>query len=204
MTTSDTPHTGSTSNANTLKIREIYCGIIWFLFLSAIFCFNFIIVYFNLFDYIIINNTSSILSLLIFILFPVILLFSPFFISLVWKKPLSKSVSISVIIVVLYFIVILGLNVYLIIYFQTFTKNKWAQFPDNRFLMIENLESQYTLTGMSKEEVLSLLGEPGILGRKTTKELEYFIKSKSSLEYEVYIVAFQDNIATKHWRETHD
>ena len=107
-------------------------------------------------------------------------------------------------IVILYFTAIFILNIFLLGYFQAFTKNKWEDFPYNRFLMIKSLENQYTLAGMQKEEVLALLGEPGNLGRKTDKELEYFIKSKSSLEDEVYIIAFQDNVATKYWRAKYD
>jgi len=70
--------------------------------------------------------------------------------------------------------------------------------------MIESLEKQHTITGMSKEGIIALLGEPGDLGKKSNEELEYFIKSGSFLRYEVYVIAFQDNAAIKYWRTEYD
>ncbi|MCL2591112.1 MAG: hypothetical protein FWD67_09645 [Betaproteobacteria bacterium] len=191
-------------NKKAIQTWEICCGIIWFLFLSTIFYLNFILGYFNLFDNIIISNTSSTLSLFVFIILPLIVLFSPFLIALACKKTLLKSFSVSVIIVIVYFIIVFILNMSLICYFQVFTKNKWVKYPDNRFLMIESLENQYNLIGMPKEEILTLLGEPGDLGRKTNGEFEYFIKSGSLLEYEVYIIVFQNDVAIKTRRTKRD
>lgn len=45
-------------------------------------------------------------------------------------------------------------------YYSVFTPQKWAENIDMRHRMIESMESQYTLEGMTENEVKSILGEP--------------------------------------------
>lgn len=45
-------------------------------------------------------------------------------------------------------------------YRHLFTPNRWQQKPEQRQYMLESLEHKYQLVGMSREEVISLLGEP--------------------------------------------
>lgn len=40
-----------------------------------------------------------------------------------------------------------------------FTCEKWALYPDKRYLMVEDLLADYVFVGMSEQDVISLLGE---------------------------------------------
>lgn len=45
-------------------------------------------------------------------------------------------------------------------YYSVFSSKKWLRCKDQRHLMIDSLESQYTLKGMNGDEIIELLGKP--------------------------------------------
>ncbi len=73
----------------------------------------------------------------------------------VWEYPLFLIVS-SVITLILCFIAVSAVY----IYYNNFSSYKWSNAPGFRYLMIDSLEKKYEITGMSKQEIVLLLGEP--------------------------------------------
>jgi hypothetical protein len=43
----------------------------------------------------------------------------------------------------------------------TFTKEKWFEVPNKRFLIVKDMINKHDFANMTKEQVINLLGEPG-------------------------------------------
>ncbi len=44
--------------------------------------------------------------------------------------------------------------------FQSFSREKWTNYPEQRYLMIDSLKSDYNIIGMDFQKVINLLGVP--------------------------------------------
>ncbi len=111
------------------------------------------------------------------------------------KKYLRTSVACATIIGVLISgITFAGINSYS----NDFTPDKWKNYPAGRDAMIQDLEEEHNLVGMSKDEIIELLGEPNnisqfLYGYET---YEYYNHHTYGVGYR-YLVNFgEDGIVT--------
>lgn len=68
-----------------------------------------------------------------------------------------KKVSI---VIVLFIVCIGGLAVVIINDYRSFTPEKWREEPDKRYVLVKNMVKKYDFGNMTREQVISLLGEP--------------------------------------------
>lgn len=111
------------------------------------------------------------------------------------KKYLRTSVACATIISALISgITFIGINTYS----NDFTPEKWKNHPSGRDAMIQDLEEEHNLVGMSKDEIMKLLGEPDnisqfLYGYET---YEYYNHGEYGIGYR-YLVNFdEDGIVT--------
>ena len=183
------------------KILGIVLGILFYL-LSSIFFF-----YLYIFDELVgyINDFSNILFYITHLIIPIIILMMPIIFKFIFKIKFYKSICYSTLIIILYIIILFILTFGIINYFKTFTKEKWINedWHNFRYLMIEDLEKQYNLIGMNKEEIYQILGEEDRKSNEDDRTLYYSIKN-GFFEGDYYIINLNDeNIVTDieitHW-----
>ena len=89
---------------------------------------------------------------------------------------------------------------YVIIDFTKFDFEVWDKYDMQRHKMIDDLESRYTLVGMTKEEIIALLGERHswyrdafeIQGWPMRAELSYAI-GRGLIDLKRYDIGFDEN-----------
>ena len=80
----------------------------------------------------------------------------------------------------------------------TFDKNKWASYPCKRWKILSSFFEEYSIIGLSKTEIIELLGEEDTCLYKNT--IMYFISDGLGAP-EFLVIYFDDNdIAYKHER----
>lgn len=102
-------------------------------------------------------STSKILFAVVFIVLPIILLFLPSVLHSS-KKDFGECVKTALIFSLIYATLAAAAEFGIRAYFTSFTAAKWSSFPENRYLMIDDLEKNYNIVGMSTNEVENLLG----------------------------------------------
>lgn len=139
------------------KILGIVLGILFYV-LSSIFFFYLYVIEVLAGS---VSDFSSILFYIAYLIIPIIILMLPIIFKLIFKKKFYKSVCYSALIIILYILLLFLLQFGIRNYFNTFTKEKWINenWHGFRYLMIEDLEKQYNLIGMNKEEIYQILGE---------------------------------------------
>lgn len=148
----------------------------------------------------VIIGVSKILFDIIFIVLPILILALPFILNAMGSKSFGDCVKTAFIVSIIYATLSLGTEFGVKAYFTSFTVNKWANFPDNRYLMIDDLENNYNIIGMSKDEVESLLGSSYLQngyynGRQLSDNVEtwtYGIK-KEFLADKYYMLVYDRN-----------
>ena len=132
-------------------------GVLW-LILSGIGCLGLM---FGAFDrlFLTVNSVIVVAVWLLFVLAP---LYLRLIIKRKWVQALV-SISMAPLFIVLMLTAMWGATAY----FSDFTQAKWADFPDERHLMIDDLKENHGLIGMPADQVIELLGEPGMESENT-------------------------------------
>ncbi len=139
------------------KILGIVLGILFYVFSSIFFFFLYVIEAITGS----ISDFSSILFYIVYLMIPIIILMLPIIFKFIFNKKFYKSVCYSALMIIFYILLLFLLQLGIRNYFSTFTKEKWTNenWHGFRYLMIEDLEKQYDLIGMNKEEIYQILGE---------------------------------------------
>ncbi len=132
-------------------------------------------------SYSVLGNTWAILF---FYVLPILSFIAPFVIKFInkcsfWKMALYAFVSV-LICILLYW----GTDLICIEYCKSFTPEKWARCPYERYYMVDDLNEKYELHGMTCDELTSLLGEPeDSLSDKDTDSADIIYEIESKLLY---------------------
>ena len=103
---------------------------------------------------------------------PIIAFVIPF-VFIIWKRPKRKEIiKCSAITLLSYLLIVCAISVSLNSYFKVFTTPKWAAYPYQRELMIDDLQTKHELVGMTVDEVKDLLGNPDV---ENDTELQYLV-----------------------------
>lgn len=145
--------------------------------IALIICFADILVPFWHFNY----RSVSVIFLFIILNFAVIIIFKKK-LNKIWKYPLCLIIS-SFVLSVLIFVAVCGGYKY----YGTFSPDKWRNNVDCRYMMIDNMQKKYKIVGMSKQEIIDLLGKPqNILENPIRYEYLVGYSIIDSIIYEIY------------------
>ena len=118
----------------------------------------------------------------------------PFMLKSAGNENFGDCVKTTLIVSLIYATVSVGTEFGMREYFTAFSIDMWNNYPVNRYLMIDDLEKNHKIIGMSTEEIQNLLGSPTqhdtIQGNK--KALIYGV-AKKLFTYEYYAVIYDDN-----------
>ncbi len=103
---------------------------------------------------------GSFLWSLIYIALPIIAFVLPLSLTLIFKHNLKKTILGFVISIIVYAIVAFGTFFAVNTYLSDFTYEKWERYQSERYLMLDDLASEVDFIGMTKDEVIEILGEP--------------------------------------------
>ena len=124
---------------------------------------------------------------------------SPFYLRIKHPQRIIVSILAAVFVVIIFCAAIYGFQRY----YSIFTPEKWESSADQRYLMMDSLNAQHTLLGMTRDEVEALLGKSEHSGEisKDGKQQYYYeyIISRDFIDLNVLRVVFENDIAV----ETH-
>lgn len=116
---------------------------------------------------------------------------SPFYLKISHPKRPFISILLSIAVLTVSFLTSAGFTKY----YSDFTQEKWVKHEDLRYRMIDSLESQYTLEGMTGDEVIELLGEPNVSNSNEQQDYyEYYAGSGMSIDPVIYRIIFENGI----------
>ena len=172
-----------------LKIRNItiafYTGFIFYVLISIIV---------GIVNGSVISGVSEILFIIMFIVLPIIIIVMPFMLKKAGNENFGDCVKTTLIVSLIYAVVSVGTEFGIREYFMHFSADMWNNYPVNRYLMIDDLEKNHKIIGMSTDEIQNLLGSPAqydtIQGNK--KALIYG-GAKKLFTDEYYAVIYDDN-----------
>jgi len=167
---------------NKKNILNIVLGVLYYV-LGAI-GFFYLFIFTLLFGAII--DFSHGLFAFCYVILPVVVLALPIAIKLITKKEFYKSILFSSIGVIIYFIIVFCIEMCIIRYMKDFTVDKWNNYVDFRYLMVDDLEKEYNFVGMSKEEVFDILGEYDYCNDTSMRYLIRYIWLKDEYFYLFY------------------
>lgn len=136
-------------------ISFIICVVVW----GVVCMFGLLISAFGGFDALIHLYSNGIVIVLILI--GLSLLIVPFFLKKFIKPQWARAIisaAMAFVFIVLCAAAMMSANDY----FSDFTKEKWLEYPELRYMMSEGLKNNHGLIGMTAEEVIVLLGEPNV------------------------------------------
>lgn len=142
----------------------------------------------QVFNYTVKDVVGTVMWHIIYVFLPAVALIVPFIMKRI-KRFSAKLISvcslgITVIYVLLMLIVPTSVNTYI----RSFTESKWTRYKYERKLMLEDLEEDYYLIGMSKGDILNLLGAAD---SEEEEEWEYVIAS-GWVDPEMFVIKFKD------------
>ena len=146
---------------------KILLSVTYYIFLCLIFLK--ILIYESTFA--IITNFSGRLASICYFLFPTILVISPIIWKSVYKKSFYKSILYSTFSIIIYLIIFFTITLSIKWSFRTFSQEKWKNYENLRYMMIDDFEQKYDLLKMTKQEVIDILGEH--IGKEN--EIQYSI-----------------------------
>ena len=138
-------------------IKKVGCILLGALFVVAICILSITI---QLFDISAKKVLGSFLWNLIYVALPIVAFVLPLALTLIFKHNLKKTILGFVISIIVYAIVAFGAFFAVNTYLRDFTHEKWERYQDERHLMIDDLASEVDFIGMTKDEVIRILGEP--------------------------------------------
>ncbi len=111
--------------------------------------------------------------------------------NVIWKYPLFMMASSAVI-----FLCGIGVISCGYAYYGHFTPQKWQNNPECRYLMVDNLEKKYKITGLSKQEITDLLGNPASSHKREQYEYyEYYVGwGDMDIDPTIYTIYFENDI----------
>lgn len=133
---------------------------------------------------------SNLLFAVCFLLLPLLALLTPVAMKFIFKKPFYQSVLFGVAAAVLSLCILFGASLGIEGYMSDFTVEKWGNedYTELRYLMIDDLEQEYDLIGMDKEEVIDLLGDEGDYDRTLRYEVQ-----RGWLDQEFFCLSYDEN-----------
>ena len=141
----------------------------------------------------VINGVSGALFVIMFIVLPLVILILPFILKSVGRKNFGDCVKTALIVSLIYATVSVGTEYGVRAYFTRFNAENWINYPANRHLMINDLEKNYNIIGMSTDEIENLLGSPAQYDSVANEEALIYGAAKSFFADEYYAVIYDDN-----------
>ena len=127
---------------------------------------------------------------------PIIVFIIPF-VFMVWKRDKWMEIIMCALITILsYALIICAISVSLNCYFKSFTLSKWEEYPQQRYLMTDDLAGKYEFAGMTTDEVKAFLGEPTSEGKNRLLYSPYALKysaGNSLLGERIFNVSYDEN-----------
>lgn len=144
------------------------------------------------YDYVI-YKFSKILFNICYNFIPIIFLFLPIMLKIIFNRCFNKSMLYSFIIVIMYIPILLIINLSITIYMKNFTLEKWHEKSVHlRHLMIEDFEDKYKPIGANKEDIINILGVDYSRLRDNDNSLCYVIEA-SGFDAKHYCFIYNEN-----------
>lgn len=171
------------------NVLAIIFGMLYYLIPVILYYLLFVL---NMMDGII-HSFSVVLFIVCIFVMPILFIFLPIIFSKILKKEWYKAFLYSFIINVIYVIIILpSIRFGIVGYMKSFSKSKWNNYANLRYIMVDDLEKNYNLIGKKTNDVKKLLGKPDS-SFKIDKSMCYFIKGEFFLNSYYYCLEYDEN-----------
>lgn len=143
----------------------------------------------------VIMQISKQLFTVMYVIIPLIIINLPFMLKACGEKSKEKCVKKAFVAAMFFAVIAVITELGLMTYLARFTVDKWESFPHCRYLMTYDLDSNYKIVGMSKNEIINLLGTPNQYNSSFTYggEAWTYGTKKGFLFDKYYVVEFDKN-----------
>ena len=185
------------------KTLNILKGICMLMSAFIVFIIFIISVVFQIFDDSVQNVIGEFLWATIYFILPIISFGLPIVLTLTLKLNLEKSIITSVVSIFIYAIISLGTLYTVNSYLSDFTQEKWKKYPSERHHMLKDMTDEINFIGMSKENVIEILGEQYYLYADAdgADVIDYFVGS-FVIDPTMITFVFEDNKVTEVYEYT--
>lgn len=182
-----------------MEMNNITNTILW-LILSAFITFGIFVlsVLMQLFDDVMMNILGKELWHFVYFILPIIAFVAPVIIKFRSKLPLRKAALLSVVSIITYAFISVGIIFSVRLYFKGFNTEKWQTYPEVRHYMVSDMTNQTDFSDMTREDVTALLGTPDMPFADTNGEdlIEYQI-DMNFIDPVMLTFVFEDNIVVE-------
>lgn len=184
---------------NKKVLTAIFC-VLYYLILGVLSLFIFAA---SIFDGVIDCFSESLFIVCVFVI-PLLFIFLPLIFNKCLKKEWHKAFLYSFVANVTYVIIILPFIRFGITgYMKSFSVNKWDNYHNLRYLMVDDLDRNYKLIGKKTDSVKKLLGKPDG-SFDSNKSMCYFVKSKWIDSYYYCFEYNENNVITGSFKTYRD
>ena len=140
------------------------------------------------------------IEILCFFILPIAAFLVPIIIKLSKDTSFRYFLCSSLISLLIYILILLTVRFSCYVYLGQFTPEKWEKHYLYRNFMFEDLQKDYQLQGMTKDELQELLGEPRFADED---ELVYYYAYSFLDDYDIYFKLEDGKVTDWHW-DCHD
>lgn len=140
---------------------------------------------------------------LLYLVLPLFIFIVPLVAKFLFKCNFKKAIFVSIISVLIYVILTFGTIFTVHEFLEDFTSNKWKKYPNERYLMLDDMAEEIKFIGMTKENVIEILGEPTSPYADTEDAdlIEYYIGA-FSIDPTMVTFVFENNEVTEVYEYT--
>ncbi len=139
---------------------------------------------------------SHCLSAFCFFILPIAAFFTPILLKLSKDTSFRYFLCSSLISLLIYILILLTVRFSGYVYLGQFTPEKWEKHYSYRKFMFEDLQKDYQLQGMTKDELQELLGEPRSADED---ELVYYYAHSFLDDYNIYFKLEDGKVTDWYW-----
>lgn len=177
-----------------LRIGINSCGILLYAFVLFFFSRGM-----QFISYSVKNVIGNFIWTIIYFVFPVI----AFFLAILLKFRIRKTLLISIVPIIIYALISFGTIITINYYLKDFSQDKWAKYQSERYRMLDNMTNKIDFIGMTKEEVIKILGEPDnpYAATDNIDLIDYYVGS-FSIDPTMITFVFENNKVTEVYEYT--
>ncbi len=173
---------------NRTLFLSVILGIIYYV---AVYCYTVFVCFSAGLHISVVIIASQPLRIVFCYVLPIVLILLPPAVLLFFRKTFMKSVLISFLVFVGCVAVFFSVSLVFTQYFKEFDAEKWKNHQLIRYLMIDDMESEHEFIGMTRDEVIGILGTPD---DSFDDRLVYFIDTQSFMRIKYYVLTLEDDV----------
>lgn len=137
------------------------------------------------------------LSIVLCFVLPLVIILLPLALLLFFRKTFTKLALISFLVFIGSVGIFFVINLVFTQHLKKFDVEQWKNHQQIRYLMIDDIEEEHEFVGMTRDEIIGILGIPDDPFREynpNDDRLWYFVETKLFMKIKYYVIELQDDV----------